>query len=906
MSTKTTFKRIALVAVAALGFGMLSVVPSQATARTAASIVVGTIPTARTGATVSVPVTIYLPAGTVTDDTTTVNIEVTASPILGGAANAASTFSAGSAGTNAYGALLGWSSTAVAAAGISGASLAVSQTTGEVFGRLPATRSTTLDGSGAGVAGSSTGVYTISAAQAAAGSIKLNAVITPDVAGTYTFLVSTNATAVAAYTAGDVNASFSLTAGSTAPTSVVLTPLAGSSILAGTPIGIPVAVTLVGGSLSGLEAITISASGNSAVSATAGSGTEGTDLTLTKAYFLGGATTLVYLRGTDTAAESVTLTATSSVMSNVFSTTKTFAILAQDGDGTNNVSVQAPSSTSVYASNSTKSDGATNPTYTVSSSSASQKIGFTVPALTTATLVAASGTTGYVKVTDTLGKLTGVSGISYDVPFKTAFGLTAGGFSISFAANLASIATGVAAFTVEVPLGASTWVGPSAAKTITFMTATPIATTFSITPSTTILAAPAAAVALTVKVKDQFNATFTNASVTATTTGRNNPAATALNTGSTGSVVFTTADSSVSTTSLVDTITFTSGAATAGVVTINYANTAVSTVTVTGGNTTKSVTAATVSPNAISAGDGAENGAINITATVKDASANALAGVAVTFTVAGTGVAFKSTSATKYTGSTGTAIGSLYAWIAGTYTYTVTAGGKTTTGTATFLQSTAAEARTISATVSGNVVTGKAVDRFGNPVSGVTLYASTTAPANIAGTFLATGTTGTDGTAAWVVTNSGSVTVSAVNPTKVAGTTFGQTCALAGNIDCAVPGTAAEAFTASTVGTATTAETYVGASIAPAGVASASVTASDTTASDATDAAAEATDAANAATDAANAAAEAADAATAAAQDAADAVAALSAQVATLISGLKAQLTALTNLVIKIQKKVKA
>jgi trimeric autotransporter adhesin len=74
----------------------------------------------------------------------------------------------------------------------------------------------------------------------------------------------------------------------------------------------------------------------------------------------------------------------------------------------------------------------------------------------------------------------------------------------------------------------------------------------------------------------------------------------------------------------------------------------------------------------------------------------------------------------------------------------------------------------------------------------------------------------------------------------------------------------------------------------------------------ATDAASEATDAANAATDAANAAAEAADAATAAAQDAADAVAALSAQVATLISDLKAQLTSLTNLVIKIQKKVKA
>jgi len=81
----------------------------------------------------------------------------------------------------------------------------------------------------------------------------------------------------------------------------------------------------------------------------------------------------------------------------------------------------------------------------------------------------------------------------------------------------------------------------------------------------------------------------------------------------------------------------------------------------------------------------------------------------------------------------------------------------------------------------------------------------------------------------------------------------------------------------------------------------------------ATDAAAEAIDAANAATDAANAAAEAADAATAAAQDAADAVAALATQVNEQIAELKAmnmalqkQITALTNLIIKIQKKVKA
>jgi len=87
---------------------------------------------------------------------------------------------------------------------------------------------------------------------------------------------------------------------------------------------------------------------------------------------------------------------------------------------------------------------------------------------------------------------------------------------------------------------------------------------------------------------------------------------------------------------------------------------------------------------------------------------------------------------------------------------------------------------------------------------------------------------------------------------------------------------------------------------------SAQVTVNGSQTNDAIDAANEATDAANAATDAANAAAEAADAATAAAQDAQAAVAELATSVASLIAGIKAQITSLTNLVIKIQKKVKA
>jgi hypothetical protein len=103
---------------------------------------------------------------------------------------------------------------------------------------------------------------------------------------------------------------------------------------------------------------------------------------------------------------------------------------------------------------------------------------------------------------------------------------------------------------------------------------------------------------------------------------------------------------------------------------------------------------------------------------------------------------------------------------------------------------------------------------------------------------------------------------------------------------------------------------FAGSTFGLVGVAGLAITAAFTVTNEAVsvaaDLAAEALDAANAATDAANAAAEAADAATAAAQDAADAVAALATQVATYISNLRKQITALTNLVVKIQKKVKA
>jgi hypothetical protein len=329
-------------------------------------------------------------------------------------------------------------------------------------------------------------------------------------------------------------------------------------------------------------------------------------------------------------------------------------------------------------------------------------------------------------------------------------------------------------------------------------------------------------------------------------------------------------------------------------------------------NQTLGVAALTVAPKAITFGAaGPTAGKQSVSATVTTSTGAVLAGLPVTWSVAGSGVAITSTTKTTYTSSTGVATADVYAWTTGTYTITATAGGVSATGTITFTQEDPASARTVSAAAAGNVVTATVKDRFGNAVKGSTIYAKVAAGGGYFGNGLlsTTGTTDAAGQVSFVVAGgAATVTVSNIDFTAVAGTQVGQTSAPKGFVVNATTNSATVGiFTASAAGTDTTEEVGVGASFDAAGVSTASAEVTSANAADtAADAAAEATDAANAATDAANAAAEAADAATAAAQDAADAVAALSAQVATLISGLKSQLTALTNLVIKIQKKVKA
>jgi hypothetical protein len=505
-----------------------------------------------------------------------------------------------------------------------------------------------------------------------------------------------------------------------------------------------------------------------------------------------------------------------------------------------------------------------------------------------------------VRITDTAGKITGSTGAVYVVPVTIG---TAGTATVSVAATLLS----GEAVTVAVT-------STSAAVTSNTITGATLAnTTLAVTDGTRRVATGTTN-AFVVNVKDQFGGNRASQSVTVTVAGRNPRTATTILTDASGNATYSLADTGTAGT--VDIITFTSTASTTA--TVNYGSTTVTRLAIAGPNSpagvvdTNVLLAEKTDINAAVAGAQATTATVTVTAT--DAAGLVMAGIPVTFTVAGTTAAILSTRATVFTGADGRASTSVYAWANGVYVVTATAGGQTATDSVHFAQQTATEARTIKTTVKDNIVTGLVQDRFGNPVPGVTVWASEVGSGYFgSGAKFSTGLTDESGIIDFYLNGAVTDTVVtlALGSTTSTDKFYGQSGSLLGGVTQGDGGTPT-AVTATTVGTTTTAETGVGAAFAPAGINSASATvigapnAAEVSAQAATDAAAEATDAANAATDAANAAAEAADAATAAAQDAADAVAALSTQVSEMIDALKKQITALTNLVIKIQKKVKA
>jgi len=228
MSTKTTFKRVALVAVAALGFGVLtSVAPASAAERTPTSITLGTGSPARAGQVTSVSVGASFATALADNDTMTVAAKVLSAPT--------------------------GSLTKTATAGVLANTIVGNGTTTNQTGVL-------VFNGGVTAASTSDSVLNTNATAAVAGisSVAVSAVVTrnststtstawsglslkftPDVAGTYTILVSAGNTT---FTTGNASAVWTITTGG-APTKITVTQLGGQVVTGGTN-GVAIAVDL--------------------------------------------------------------------------------------------------------------------------------------------------------------------------------------------------------------------------------------------------------------------------------------------------------------------------------------------------------------------------------------------------------------------------------------------------------------------------------------------------------------------------------------------------------------------------------------------------------------------------------------------------------------------------------------
>jgi trimeric autotransporter adhesin len=887
MSTKTTFKRVALVAVAALGLGVLtSVAPATAIQRAGTSVTVGTPGVFVPGQNNTIPVTFTLPAGTSnTADTITVIARVISAPAASNTVGSAASGSVSAVtSTAATSSTFFWG---LGAAGTSGSN-----------GSLTTAGAAGFNAAGQAADGSnnfSTAATYVLAAGDLAGQVTLRLSFRPDVAGSYTIMftsqpagaVITNENAArqtTAVLAGYTASSVTITTGAPA-TTVALTSRATSSPTgtSSTTGGVLLRVA-PNTPLSGAESITLTGSSSTVTFS---------DSVLTAGEFTNG---VAFVNVHNSAAETISVTASQS--GTLTTLTPSSIALTYATDSTQGAPTIGVLSTDLTYATGTSSGGDVNRDVRTNRTSFPIRVAFDNSAGTAAFRTS-------IVIHDVSGKITGLTGARFSVPVSIAAAGTSASVTVSAVSPLLNAETFTATLNTS-----------SATNILEIQGKTSAVTAVAVTPSLTVRAAAASTNAFTATFTDQFGSAVASEAVTVALTGRNAVTSSTLITNALGQVTYSVTDAGTAGTS--DSLSFTSSTVSSvtRTVTINYGTTTVTTMTLTGGNTTAGVTSTVLTLRDIDAGiDGASTTTHSMVATLRDAAGALMAGVPVTWTVSGTtGAAITSTTRTTFSGADGTATAQVYGWTAGTYTVTATAGATTATGTITFGQvAGSAEARVLSATVNGQVITAKVVDRYGNPVSGVALYAVKSSGTGYFGNGVSkvTDSTDADGVATFAVAGGdAAVTVSTINWTSAPGTVgSGQTAAPKGfsGFSATAAGQALLALTATTVGTTTTAETGVGASFDAAGVSSVAVeVAADGTAQAAADAAAEATDAANAATDAANAAAEAADAATAAAQDAADAVAALATSVEAMVNALKRQITSLTNLVIKIQKKVRA
>jgi hypothetical protein len=863
MSTKTSFKRIALVAVAALATGLLTTVVTPAANAATGTMTIGT-PTAGlavVGDTVTVTIPVTISSTTVSGDTFAVAANIAAKPT----ASALTLNTSGAAGANGMIAALG-NTTKTAC------------TIAQTLSAVSATANVALLTADVATCGASTtrsmtysfkpdaaGTYTIQVfADAPFGSSQVDGILNnAEVAKTISITAVENpaATTVLTQPVAGVGATDQVTDQAGLWVKLTFKDAAGAASRLGT--GQQAVVTIPTGlTLQKVNGTTVSATAsdyginNTAVSssgvvwlnfATATAGTYNVSAKVGS----GTATTLAlqYAAATDIAVVSAAFGTAGS------STTTALRFNNATGANTN-------------ASSGTVITTASAATYNVYGSTASGVV--------------------MVRITDSNGLLFGstlnlvqdiavTQGLVGTTAATAGFGKTTGSFTLPSVAISTDPLTGaVRGYKMGAqPTGVTTDYTTALDYTVTGVAAA--ADGWTITPATTVSVVNGGNITFTALCEDTYGAAMAGRAVTAQiSAGRNvQTLATALITNADGKVSFTVTDAAPTSATLTDTVTFTGCGATDGTVTINYVASLTATTLVMSPVTTSTTpSSAAISTSSATAWDGS----VTVTATAKDAAGIAVVGLPVTLTMPAALSLEADSTAVAYTSALGVASWDLGTKVAGTYLVTATGGGLTKD---TYLKFTGGTARVVSVSAgtagAGSVpVTVKVADAYGNGVSGASVTITGTGSGYFQGIALSsTQTTTADGTvvAAWI----GSGTVTAV----ISGGQSADAAALIGT-------TAAAGF--------------------PAGVGTASLAVDGGTSSadSASDAAAEATDAANAATDAANAAAEAADAATAAAQDAADAVAALSTQVSEMVNALKKQITALTNLVIKIQKKVKA
>jgi hypothetical protein len=446
---------------------------------------------------------------------------------------------------------------------------------------------------------------------------------------------------------------------------------------------------------------------------------------------------------------------------------------------------------------------------------------------------------------------------------------------------------------------------------VTYGAPAPAWSAVSVSPAAAFTVKTASTNTVSAVLADGFGVVAAAKSVTVTVTGRN-PSTSLTTTSATGLASFTLVDAGAVAATTTDTVTFSHPfinslgvAATASItfiITYTATGIVVGTVLVTAADTTRTVD--TVQALGVVGG----TAITTYTATVADAAGLPLtAGIVVTWT-GGAGDLFIGGVQRSVTNGLGEATIRVYRNLVGLGSITATIGGVSASSNTVQWSNAVTDARNIVimaeptsvVTAGTSTITATVTDRWGNPVNAVDVIFAELGAGRLSRTIAIV--TNTAGIATVDFTSNAGET--GTNSLSAALVTAAQSVDLAGFVGAvAVTGVIAGNRSAKTAMTITK---DTSTSTADALLALAQALGTRDQASASIDAAAEATDAANAATDAANAAAEAADAATAAAQDASDAVAALSAQVSEAIAGLKKQLVSLTNLVIKIQKKVKA